>query len=386
MSVATTDDLDWLSDDEFRQTVRTWVAANYPPEIRNPARRLHWNECSSWYFKLAEKGWICPGWPKQHGGMGLSATRQLIMIDEFERFGCARLIDQGILMVGPLLMAHGTPEQKAFHLPRIVSGESIWCQGYSEPNAGSDLASLRTRAELDGDHWVINGQKIWTTMAMDANWIYVLARTDAKAKKQEGIGFFLVPMDTPGITVRPLTTLDLNEEFAETFFDDVRVPAANLVGHPTHGWTMAKALLGFERIFVGSPKQSAYALARLRDLGHRLGVWDEAWFQRIYTVHRMDVADLGDLYETYVDQIRRDETLGPDVSMLKVFQSELYQRITETMLDVAGEYGSLLEPVDGNRALNPGGLFLQSRPTTIYSGTNEIQRNILSKNVLELPG
>jgi alkylation response protein AidB-like acyl-CoA dehydrogenase len=381
-----TEDLNALSEDAFRHQVRDWVAANYPPEIRNPAKRLHWNENSVWYLKLAEQGWLCPGWPKEHGGMGLTAAKQLIMLDEFERYGCARLNDQGILMVGPLLMAHGTPEQQAFHLPKILSGEYVWCQGYSEPNAGSDLASLRTRAERDGDHWVINGQKIWTSMAMDANWIYVLARTDPKAKKQEGIGFFLVPMDTQGITVRPLTTLDLNEEFAETFFDDVRVPAANLVGLPSKGWSMAKALLGFERIFVGSPKQSAYALARLRDLANRLGVWEDAAFQARYTAHRMDVDDLADLYETYVDQIRRSETLGPDVSMLKVFQTELYQRITETMLDVAGEFGGLLEPMDGNRALNPAGLFLQSRPTSIYSGTNEIQRNILSKNVLELPG
>lgn len=375
-----------LSDDEFRLVVREWVAANYPPEIRNPLKRLHWNECKSWYFMLAEKGWLCPGWPVEYGGMGLSPGKQLIMLDEFERHGCARTIDQGVLMVGPLLIAHGTPEQKAFFLPKVLSGEHIWCQGYSEPNAGSDLASLRTVAERDGDDYVINGQKIWTSMAMDANWIYVLARTDRKAKKQEGIGFFLVPMDTPGITVRPLMTLDLNEEFAETFFDNVRVPASALVGQPNRGWSMAKALLGFERIFVGSPKQSAYALARLRGLADRMSVWDDARFQAVFTKHREDVDDLTDLYEVYVEQVRRGEVPGPDVSMLKVFQTELYQRITETMLDVAGEYGGMLEPMEGDRALNPAGLFLQSRPSTIYSGTNEIQRNILSKNVLELPG
>ena len=380
------DDLNTLDDDAFRMTVREWVRANYPPEIRDPVKRLHWDECKSWYFLLAEKGWLCPGWPKEYGGMGLSPGKQLIMLDEFERHGCARTIDQGVLMVGPLLIAHGTAEQKATFLPKILSGEHIWCQGYSEPNAGSDLASLRTMAERDGDHYVINGQKIWTSMAMDANWIYVLARTDRTAKKQEGIGFFLVPMDTQGITVRPLMTLDLNEEFAETFFDNVRVPASALVGQPNRGWTMAKALLGFERIFVGSPKQSAYALARLRALAERMGVWGDDGFQRVYTAHRMDIADLTDLYETYVEQVRRGQVPGHDVSMLKVFQTELYQRITETMLDVAGEYSGLLEPMEGNRALNPAGLFLQSRPTSIYSGTNEIQRNIVAKNVLELPG
>ena len=380
------DDLNAITDDDFRLMVREWVQANYPPEIRDPAKRLHWDECKVWYFRLAEKGWLCPGWPKEHGGMGLSPAKQLIMLDEFERHGCARTIDQGVLMVGPLLIAHGTEEQRAKFLPKILTGEHVWCQGYSEPNAGSDLASLRTMAVRDGDDYVINGQKIWTSMAMDANWIYVLARTDRAAKKQEGIGFFLVPMDTPGITVRPLMTLDLNEEFAETFFDDVRVPASALVGQPNRGWTMAKALLGFERIFVGSPKQSAYALARLEGLAERMGVRREPGFQEVFTKHKLDVEDLTDLYETYVDQVRRGEVPGPDVSMLKVFQTELYQRITETMLDVAAEYGGSLEPMEGNRALNPAGLFLQSRPASIYSGTNEIQRNILAKNVLDLPG
>ena len=212
-------------------------------------------------------------------------------------------------MVGPLLIAHGTQEQRDFFLPKILTGEHVWCQGYSEPNAGSDLASLRTMAVKDGDRYVINGQKIWTSMAMDANWIYVLARTDRTAKKQEGIGFFLVPMDTPGITVRPLMTLDLNEEFAETFFDDVRVPASALVGQANKGWTMAKALLGFERIFVGSPKQSAYALARLKGLAERMGHWSDPGFQQTFTRHRLDVEDLGDLYETYVDQVRRGEVV-----------------------------------------------------------------------------
>jgi alkylation response protein AidB-like acyl-CoA dehydrogenase len=362
------------------------VEANYPPEIRNPLKRLHWNDNKVWYFKLAEKGWLCPGWPRAHGGMGLSTAKQIIMQEEFERHGCARLIDQGILMIGPLLIAHGTPDQRAAFLPKILTGEHIWCQGYSEPNAGSDLASLRTYAERDGDHYVINGQKIWTSMAMDANMIYVLARTDRQAKKQEGISFFLVPMDTPGITVRPLITLDLNDEFAETFFDNVRVPARNLVGLPNKGWSMAKALLGFERIFVGSPKQASYALARLRDVAERMGVWDDEAVRTRYTQHRTDVADLADLYEIYLAQVRRGEVPGPDVSMLKIFQTELYQRITETMLEIAGEHGGMLEPMEGNRALNPAGLFLQSRPASIYSGTNEIQRNILSKNVLELPG
>jgi alkylation response protein AidB-like acyl-CoA dehydrogenase len=386
MSATKSADLNTLDDEAFRRLVRGWVEANYPPEIRNPPKRLHWDESKSWYFRLAEQGWLCPNWPREYGGMGLSPAKQLIMLEEFERHGCGRLIDQGVLMIGPLLIAHGTPAQREDYLPKIRSGEHIWCQGYSEPNAGSDLASLRTTAERDGDHYIINGQKIWTSMATDANMIYVLARTDRRAKKQEGISFFLVPMTTQGITVRPLVTLDLNAEFAEVFFDNVRVPAESMVGQPNKGWSMAKDLLGFERIYVGSPKQAAYALGRLRDVAVRMGVWDDESVQEHYTRHRMDVADLADLYETFLAHVRRGQVPGPDVSMLKVFQTELFQRIAETMLDIAGEHGGALEPLDGNRALHPSGLFLQSRPASIYSGTNEIQRNILAKNVLELPG
>ncbi len=377
-------DMNTLDDDTFRSTVRHWIEANYPPDLRDPPKRLHWSECGVWYKKLAAQGWLCPAWPKDYGGMGLTPAKQIIMIDELERHGCARTVDQGVLMVGPLIIARGTQAQKDTYLPKILSGEHVWCQGYSEPNAGSDLASLRTRAELDGDHYVINGQKIWTSMAMDANMIYVLARTDPKAKKQEGISFILVPMDTPGITVRPLVNIDLNEEFCEVFFDDVRVPAANLVGQPHKGWSMAKDLLGFERIFVGAPKQAAYALSTMEAVADRLGLTEQA--ADTMNRHRMEMADLADLYETYLDQIRRGEVPGPDVSMLKIFQTELYQRVTEDAMALAGEHGTGLEPMDGNRALNPAAQFLQSRPSTIYSGTNEIQRNIVSKNVLDLPG
>jgi alkylation response protein AidB-like acyl-CoA dehydrogenase len=389
MNVATQpepEDLNALDDDSFRLVVRRWIAANYPPELRNPAKRLHWAENRVWYMKLAEKGWLCPGWPREYGGMGLSASKQIVMVEELERHGCARTNDHGVVMVGPLLIAHGTQAQKDFFLPRILSGEHVWCQGYSEPNAGSDLAALRTEAVLDGDEYVINGQKIWTTLAQDANWIFVLVRTDKTAKKQEGISFLLVPMDSPGITVRPIVTLDLHDEFCETFFDNVRVPAANLVGVPNQGWTMAKALLGFERIFIGSPKQSSYALARLRQLAERMGVQDDPAFRERYTALRLDLADLRALHGEFVEVVRSGRPLGPDVSMLKVFQTELFQRITDTMLELAGEHGALLDPMEGNRELNPAGLYIQARPTTIYGGSNEIQRNILAKNVLALPG
>jgi alkylation response protein AidB-like acyl-CoA dehydrogenase len=386
ISNAEPEDLNLLDDDSFRMVVRRWVEANYPPEIRNPPKRLHWAENKPWYLKLAEKGWLCPSWPREYGGMGLSGAKQIIMIEEFERHGCARTNDHGIVMVGPLLIAHGTDEQKKHFLPKVLSGEHIWCQGYSEPNAGSDLAALRTEAVEDGDDYIVNGQKIWTTLAQDANWIFCLVRTDKSAKKQEGISFLLIPMDTPGITIRPIITLDMHDEFCETFFDNVRVPKANMVGAPNKGWTMAKALLGFERIFLGAPKLSSYALGRLKLVAERMGAWDDATFQERYTRLRLDLADLRVLHATFVEQVRRGETLGPDVSMLKIWQTELFQRITDLAMEVAGENGALLEPMEGNRELHPSGLFLQARPSTIYGGSNEIQRNIIAKNVLGLPG
>jgi len=380
------DQLDSLDDDSFRLVVREFLRQNYPEELRNPPHRLHWNECKHWYHKLAEKGWLCPGWPKEYGGLGLSPSKQIILTEEYERYGVARTPDHGIVMLGPLVIRYGTEEQKKRFLPKILTGEHIWCQGYSEPNAGSDLASLRTEAVLDGDHYVVNGQKIWTTLATDANWIFLLVRTDKQAKKQEGISFLLVDMKTPGITVKPIINLELHDEFCEVFFDNVRVPKENLVGQLNKGWDMAKALLGFERIFIGSPRQSAYALSRLKILAERMGVWEDETFQDRYARLRLDLEDLKALYGTFVAKLKRGESLGPDVSMLKIIQTELFQRITDTMLEISGENAGLLEPMEGNRDLNIGGLFIQARPATIYGGSNEIQRNILSKNVLGLPG
>jgi alkylation response protein AidB-like acyl-CoA dehydrogenase len=388
MSLATSPepaDLNTLDDQSFRMLVRNWIQANYPPDLRNPTKRLHFPVTKVWYFKKAEKGWLCPGWPKEYGGMGISAGKQLIMMEEYQWHGCIGSNEMGVSMLGPLLIRHGSAEQKAHFLPKILSGEHIWCQGYSEPGAGSDLANLRTEAVLDGEYWVVNGQKIWTSLAMDANWVFLLVRTDKNAKKQEGISFLLVPMDTPGITVRPIRNLDLGDEFCEVFFDNVRVPRGNIVGQIDKGWTMAKNLLSFERIGIGAPRQSGYALARLKLLAEHMGLDDDPQFVDRYARLRIDLEDHKALYKTFADKVRRGEQLGPDVSMLKVHQTELYQRITETMLEVAGENAGLLEPIGGNRELNPTGQFIQSRPATIYGGSNEIQRNVLSKNVLGLP-
>ena len=379
-------DFNALSDGEFRQLVREFLRANFPEELRDLPKRLHWHEIKDWYMTLSRHGWLCPGWPCEFGGMGLSASKQLIYTEEFENYGVARTPDHGIMLLGPLLIRYGSAEQQQHFLPRILSGEHIWCQGYSEPNAGSDLASLRTEAVLDGDEWVVNGQKIWTTLATDADWIFLLVRTDKAAKKQEGISFLLVPMDSPGVTVRPILNLELHDELCEVFLDNVRVPRANLVGEMNSGWTMAKALLGFERIFLGSPKQSANALTRLELLGEHLGLSDDRAFRDRLTRLRLDLDDHKLLFETFAERLRRGESLGADVSLLKVHQTELFQRITDYMLEISGEYAALLEPIEGNGNLNPTGLFLQARPATIYGGSSEIQRNILAKMLLGLPG
>ena len=376
--------LDAMDDASFRLHVRQWIEANYPPEMRFPRRRLHWRENRPWYMALSRKGWLAPNWPREYGGMGLGAARQLIMIEELERHGCARVSDMGLIMLGPLLIKHGSEEQRRRFLPRILSGEDIWAQGYSEPGAGSDLAALRLDAADAGDDWVLNGQKIWITLANDANWLFVLARTDRSGKKQQGISFLLMPADTPGITIRPIINLDLHDEFCEIFFDNVRVPKDMVVGEVNQGWTYAKALLGFERIAIGSPKLSSNGLARLWRLAEAVGKDQDPVFRDRYARFAMELGDLKELYESFVAALKRGETLGPDVSILKIVQTELFQRITDAMLEVAGGHAGLLDPMPGE-GLHPAGQFLLARPSTIFGGSSEILRNILARNVLELP-
>jgi alkylation response protein AidB-like acyl-CoA dehydrogenase len=379
------EDYNSLEDDTFRSLARSFLERYHPPHLRHPAKRLHWNEAKEWYMALADNGWLAPAWPREYGGMGLSATKQLIYVDEFERFGAARNPDHGIVLLGPLLIRYGSNAQRAFFLPKILSGEHIWCQGYSEPNAGSDLAGLRTEAVLDNNQWVVNGQKTWTTLASDANWMFALVRTAKDRKKQEGISFLLIPMDSKGLTIRPINNLEMHDEFCEVFFDNVSVPKDNLVGELNQGWTMAKALLGFERIFLGSPRQSAHALGRLRQLAEQIGCWNNPAFRDRYVRLHLDLADHKALFETFANRLRQGESLGADVSMLKIHQSELFQRITEVMMDIAGEHGGLLDPLT-NDGINAAAMFLNARPATIYGGTSEIQRNILAKHSLGLPG
>ena len=379
-------DFSALDNDAFRQAVRKWFVENAPADVLHPAKRLHWDEIRHWTEKLSRQGWIAPRWPREYGGMGLTAAQQIIYQEELERLGIARAPDMGIVMIGPLLIQYGTEEQRQRFLPRIVDCHDVWCQGYSEPGAGSDLASLRTEAVLDGDHYVVNGHKTWTTMAQDANWMFCLVRTDKEVKKQRGISFMLIDMAQPGVTVRPIINLSDHDEFCEVFLDDVRVPVENIVGEVNQGWTMAKALLGHERLFLGSPRLAVYALGRLQAMAQAAGLFDDPLFVDKFTQLRMDVEDLNAMFQRYADDIKKGKPMGADISILKIWGTETYQRVTEFMVEAAAECGAMTGVVDfDGTGVDIVGQFMNSRPATIYGGSNEIQRNILAKAVLDLP-
>ncbi|WPH15343.1 acyl-CoA dehydrogenase [Variovorax paradoxus] len=383
---------DWhaMPEAEFRRMVRAFLQQRYPQQLRYLSHRARWSEIREWYLTLSAQGWIAPAWPQAHGGMGLPADKLIAWIEELEQHGVARAPDQGIVMIGPLLIQHGTPEQQQRFLPRILSGEHVWCQGYSEPNAGSDLAGLRTEAvagrDAEGDHFIVNGQKIWTTLAQDANHIFMLVRTDKAARKQEGISFLLCDLRTPGITVRPIHTLSGEPEFCEVFFDNVRVPAENLVGRLHGGWTIAKALLGFERIFLGSPKQSQYALGQLARLAEARRLFADPVFAQRFAALRLDVLDLSATYTGFADIVRAGQPLPASVSLLKIWASETYHRIGALLVEAGEEQGAVAgdQLLDG-QSFNVLSPLIGSTAAMIYGGTNEIQRNILARQVLDLP-
>jgi len=284
-------------------------------------------------------------------------------------------------------MKFGTDTQKAYYLPRNLSGECIWCQGYSEPNAGSDLASLQTSAVIEGEHFVVNGQKTWTSMAHDSTHMFMLVRTDRQAKKkQQGISFLLLDLKTQGITIRPIRNIAGHDEFCEVFLDNVRVPRDALVGELHDGWTVAKALLSFERLNIGSPRRSQYALHRLEKLARAKGLFADSGFVDRYTVLYLDVEDLGALYGRYVEQVKRGEPLGQDVSSLKIWAMDTWQRLTQLLVETGAEE-SVLEGVRSVDGVDIDFLstYYYSRPSTIYGGSSEIQRNVISKYVLRLP-
>jgi len=379
-------DLDSLDDQAFRRHIRAWLRPNYPEAWRFSDHELTARETMGWIRALNAKGWGAPGWPKEYGGMGLPPHRQVIFAEELALAGVSRAPEFGVAMVGPLLIQHGSDAQKAYFLPRILSGEILWCQGYSEPGSGSDLASLRTEAVRDGDDFIVNGQKIWTSFAHEADWIFMLVRTDKNAKPQEGISFLLADMKTPGIEVRPIVNIAGRHELNEVFFENVRVPAKNLVGPLNEGWTIAKSLLSFERITVGSPYMVALPLERLATLAAARGAFDDPAFVEKFTRLRLDMADLMATYVRYVDVLRRGGALGPDVSILKIVATETFQRITELALEIAAEPGAqAANVVAGNTETPVADQFFVSRPATIYAGSSEVQRNILAKAVLGLP-
>ena len=382
---------DWnaLSHDDFRAAFRDLVKRRLPPELRFMRKqRPLFDEVAVWYHALAEEGWLSPVWPVEYGGMGLNPAKHMIYVEEWGRLGCPRIPDHGLGLIGPLLLAFGTEEQKAHYLPKILWGEHIWCQGYSEPNSGSDLASLRTAAVRDGDHFVVNGQKIWTTLAHCANWIFALVRTSRDEKvRQKGITVLLIDMTTPGVRVRPIANLRGETDFCEVFFDNVRVPVGNVVGEVDQGWNVAKAVLGHERIFLGAPTRPEIAMERLEKLARARGAFDDPAFVSRYARHRLDIYDLGSAFERFAKVLREGGELGADVSILKIFTTELYQRITEETIALAGEDARYFDDIEaGNDQVDAMNLFLDSRAPAIFGGSNEIQRNILSKAVLGLPG
>lgn len=381
--------MDWnaLSDRDFRAEVRHFVEKNFPAHLRNHPRRIpRWETTRDWYRALSEKSWIAPNWPVAHGGMGLAASKLLIFVEELERWGVPRLYDMGLFMLGPILIRHGTEAQKREYLPRILSGEHRWAQGYSEPGAGSDLASLRTAAVPDGDHYVVNGHKTWITFLDDATHLFLLARTRKEERKQGGITLFLLDLATPGVQRRLITTLAGHAELGEVFLDNVRVPAANIVGPLHGGWSAAKDLLEFERINNGSPKLGLYALNQLDEYARQKDLLEDPVFADRLTRLRLDLQDQYCAYRHFCGLLKAGRTPGPEVSMLKIWSTETYQRLAELFLEVAGEEGVEADRLDAAGSLAALRLYYRSRPATIYSGSSEVQRNLLAKRVLGLPG
>ncbi len=375
-----------MSDPDFRTAVRGFVEKNFPAELRNHPRRIpRWETTRDWFLTLSAKGWIAPNWPVAHGGMGLSASKLIVFVEELERWGVPRLYDMGLFMLGPILIRHGTDEQKREYLPKILAGEHRWSQGYSEPGAGSDLASLRTAAVPDGDHYVINGHKTWTTFLDDATHMFLLARTQKSDKKQAGITLFLVDLATPGVTRRLITTIAGHAELGEVFFDNVRVPAANVVGPLHGGWSAAKDLLEFERINNGSPKLGLYVLNQLDDYARKKGLLADAAFADRFTKLRLDLHDQYCAYRHFCGLLKSGRTPGPEVSMLKIWSTETYQRLCELFLEVSAEEGVEADQMDAAGSLAALRLYYRSRPSTIYSGSTEVQKNLLAKRVLGLP-
>ncbi len=388
--------LEFTADElAFQNEVRQWFSENVPASLRlrsGYGQMPDKDEQHGWERTLGKKGWLAVGWPAQYGGPGWTATQRYIFDLERASAGAPPVGPFGVSMVGPVLYTFGSDEQKKQHLPGIVSGTVYWCQGYSEPNSGSDLASLRTAAVRDGDHYVVNGQKIWTTQAHWADWCFCLVRTDPSVKQQQGISFLLIDMKTPGIEIRPIHSIDGHHHLNEVYLTDVRVPVENLVGSEGMGWTIAKFLLTHERTTIAGVADSKREIERLKHMlkdtrqgdGTR---WDDPFARRRVAELEIDLAALEYTNFRTVAATEEGHGLGAESSGLKIKGTELQQAITQAMVELGGHLSLTWDnaaPV-GNFAFNrTRERYNFLRAATIYGGTNEIQKNVIAKMLLGL--
>jgi alkylation response protein AidB-like acyl-CoA dehydrogenase len=382
------------AENAFRAEVRAFVQDMLPDTIRNKVasgRHLTRDEHVLWQRTLHGRGWGGPGWPKEFGGPGWSKAEQYIFEEECALGGAPRLIPFGMKMVAPVIMAFGNRRQQARYLPKILAAEEWWCQGYSEPGAGSDLASLRTRAEKRGDKYIVNGQKTWNTLGQYADWIFCLVRTDPEAKAQRGISFLLIDMKSPGITVRPIITLDGAHEVNEIWFEDVEVPIENLVGEENKGWTCAKFLLGHERSNIAGIGIAKRELARAKRIAAAETKRGKPLIEDPLFAARLAEIEI-DLMALEITNLRvlsaeaENKAPGPEASILKIKGTELQQAISELIMQAVGPYAL---PFDGAapgpaHAANRAAQYLNLRKLSIYGGSNEIQKNIVAQMILEL--
>jgi pimeloyl-CoA dehydrogenase large subunit len=390
----------------FRNDARAFMREALPAAIRQKmieGRRLVKDDLVTWQRILNAKGWAVPHWPVEWGGTGWSAVQLYLFRDEMQQSPAPEPLQFGVSMIGPVLIAFGSEAQKKRYLPRIANLDDWWCQGFSEPDAGSDLAAVKTSARREGDHYIVNGQKTWTTLAQYADWIFCLVRTEPSAKKQQGISFLLVDMKTPGVTVRPIQTFDGGHEINEVFFDDVRVPAENLVGEENRGWDYAKFLLGNERSGIARIGISKARLRRLKELaahatrGDAPLIDDERFRMKIAAIEvELQALEMTQLRVLSRECNCRSKTPDPASSILKIKGSELQQAISELLLEVAGPYALPDQmphddaerwnelPVGPDWAATLAPHYFNWRKASIYGGSNEIQKNIIAKAILGL--
>ena len=393
-------DLNYSTEElAFRDQVRGWLAKNLPADLSDKVANhdlLAREDLVRWHKILAKQGWIAPSWPKEWGGTDWNVVQRYIFEEECGYAGTPPTVPFGLSMCAPVLHKFGTEAQKKRFLPRIYNADDVWCQGYSEPGSGSDLASVKTKAENKGDHYIVNGQKIWTTLGHYADWIFCLVRTDAGAsKRQEGISFLLIDMKTPGVTVRPLILMDGGHEVNEVFFEDVKVPMENLVYEENKGWTVAKYLLGHERMNTGRIGVSKRELAKLKEFASKQvkdgkPLIDDVRFRDKMSHVEIELMALEITNLRFLDQMRRTgQPPGADVSMLKIKGTEIQQSLTELAMQAVGPMAQPFKPVDYAEGFDAftaslAPRYANARKTTIYAGSNEIQRNIISKMSLGL--